>query len=193
MRKFFGAVIATGIASAFHPAAASVLTFDDLSGYGVAVPTSYDGFTFNSWFVDSTCSGAGFTGSTCNTYPYTPESPPTSIYTDGANSISRTTPFVFNGAYITGYSYNSAAFELFSGGSLVWVSATLNPSGTPTFLASGYSGLVDTVVVKMGSSAVMDNFTYNATAVPLPASAWLMLSGLVGVGVMARKRRGIAA
>jgi hypothetical protein len=36
MRKFFGAVIATGIASAFHPAAASVLTFDDLSGYGAA-------------------------------------------------------------------------------------------------------------------------------------------------------------
>jgi hypothetical protein len=31
------------------------------------------------------------------------------------------------------------------------------------------------------------------TAVPLPASAWLMLSGLIGVGVMARKRRGIAA
>jgi len=29
--------------------------------------------------------------------------------------------------------------------------------------------------------------------VPLPASVWLMLSGLVGVGVMARKRRDIAA
>jgi hypothetical protein len=28
-----------------------------------------------------------------------------------------------------------------------------------------------------------------ATAVPLPASVWLMLSGLVGVGAMARKRR----
>jgi hypothetical protein len=27
------------------------------------------------------------------------------------------------------------------------------------------------------------------TVVPLPASAWLMLSGLVGVGAMARKRR----
>jgi hypothetical protein len=29
----------------------------------------------------------------------------------------------------------------------------------------------------------------SASPVPLPASAWLMLSGLVGVGVMARKRR----
>ena len=33
----------------------------------------------------------------------------------------------------------------------------------------------------------------SVSAVPFPASAWLMLSGLVGVGVMARKRRRIAA
>jgi hypothetical protein len=39
---------------------------------------------------------------------------------------------------------------------------------------------------------VMYNIT-SLTAVPLPAAAWLLLSGLVGVGVMARKRRGIAA
>lgn len=31
--------------------------------------------------------------------------------------------------------------------------------------------------------------TWSVAAVPLPASAWLLLSGLVGVGAMARKRR----
>ena len=37
------------------------------------------------------------------------------------------------------------------------------------------------------------NFYASNTPVLLPASAWLMLSGLCGLGFMPRKRRGIAA
>ena len=34
-----------------------------------------------------------------------------------------------------------------------------------------------------------DNLTFSGTAVPLPATAWLLLSGLAGLGVAARRRR----
>jgi hypothetical protein len=46
-------------------------------------------------------------------------------------------------------------------------------------------------LIAVGSFGPLYNepFLLNATAVPLPASAWLLLSGLVGVGAMARKRR----
>jgi len=35
----------------------------------------------------------------------------------------------------------------------------------------------------------VDNLTYSTSPVPLPATAWLMLSGLGGLGAMVRKRR----
>jgi hypothetical protein len=65
--------------------------------------------------------------------------------------------------------------------------------GLPVF-SGATTSTGDEFVTEGGSinGVVKYNIT-SLTAVPLPASVWLMLSGLVGVGVMARKRRGIAA
>ena len=38
---------------------------------------------------------------------------------------------------------------------------------------------------------LLDDVPVTSIAVPLPASVWLMLSGLVGVAVMARRRRAV--
>ena len=112
MRGIVALTVLSGLSLslAAPPAIANVLTFDDLAGYAVAVPSSYQGFNFSGWYIDSTCSGAGFTGTTCNVYPYTPESYPTTIYTFGSDSISNSTPFVFSGAYFTGNTSASYQF-----------------------------------------------------------------------------------
>jgi hypothetical protein len=65
----------------------------------------------------------------------------------------------------------------------------------PLSLSMTAGETLDFVVGNNDGSFFSGNTPLSATitAVPLPASVWLMLSGLGGIIVMARKRRGIAA
>jgi hypothetical protein len=60
-------------------------------------------------------------------------------------------------------------------------------------LSSAFTDLASVTINGVGGQPTtefaVDNITVATTPVPLPASVWLMLSGLVGVGAMARKRR----
>jgi hypothetical protein len=58
---------------------------------------------------------------------------------------------------------------------------------TATVTATGTSTNLEFLGEQPPSWFALDDVS--VTAVPLPASVWLMLSGLVGVGAMARKRR----
>ena len=105
--------------------------------------------------------------------------------------ISNTTPFTFDGAYFSGDL--PVGYQLYNGSTLV---ATTGPSApltsVPTFIASGYSGLVTSVVV-FGDQGfyALDDFTYNTTptSIPEPQSYTLILAGLVAVGAVAVRRR----
>ena len=79
-------------------------------------------------------------------------------------SISRR----LSSSYVSGYGGNGGtAFILFDGLTQVWTSATLVQSSTPTFLASGYSGLVTSVeVAGYNGYYVLDNVTYSTGAIP---------------------------
>jgi hypothetical protein len=58
-----------------------------------------------------------------------------------------------------------------------------------SFTATGTSTAIS-IVGNSGSNYIgLDNVSVVQTAVPLPASAWLMLSGLLGLVAMARTRR----
>lgn len=124
---------------------AVVVTFDDLSGNGDLVADNYGGIRWdNNWryYGDEQS-------------PYTPSSNPNRIYNnyDKWDPQSNDIPFyfnspvVFNGADFAGFSTNPVVFKLYKAGLEVATSATLAPSSIPTFLASGYNGLVDEVRV----------------------------------------------
>ncbi len=160
----------------------TVVTFDDLTGSGL-VPDGYGGINWNgNW----------------NYYgdfqpPYTPESAPNRVYdlSNDGNSFHFVTPQVFDGAYFSGFSYATVTFELFNGATLVATSGTLAPSSTPTFLASGYSGLVTSVDVFSPNPDffVMDNVTYGVGSSTTPEPSTLLLFGtsLLGLAPFRRK------
>jgi hypothetical protein len=173
------ALLASGAASA------AVVNFDDLSGSG-AVADGYGGI---NW-------GGVWTYYDSPQPPYTPSSGLERVYTPGTGSGEYTFSFVtpdqlFNGAWFAGTDTTTVEFNLYNDGSLVWTSASLGTTSTPTFLSSGYSGAVDVVGVFSNANDfyVMDDVTYggDVTAAPEPATMSLVLVSLVGLGVLRRR------
>lgn len=189
MRKLLvllrGALAATVLTAAAVPAAmATVLSFDDVAD-GV-LPASYGGL---GW------SAAGWTAFATPAAPYTAHSGAGRIATDfmadDARSLIRFAQKVtFDGAYFAGLGGAVLSFELYLGGQKVHSSATLDPSATPSFLASGYAGWVDGVRVKSANHGefVMDDFSFTQ-AVPEPQSYALLLAGLLAVAVATRRQQ----
>ncbi|UCV07575.1 PEP-CTERM sorting domain-containing protein [Dechloromonas denitrificans] len=184
MKKIIRSLAVVAALASLAPAAsATVLTFDDIGSDGF-LPSNYGGL---NWVVD------GWTAFSGEQAPFAAHSGDFRITTqwggdDVAATIGLITPTVFQGAYFAGLSGAEVSFKLYLGGNLVGTSALLNPSATPTFLTSGYNGLVDTVVVSSKEHAgfVMDDFTFTAS-VPEPETYALMLAGLGLLG-FARRR-----
>ena len=180
---FVGAVLVSAAVGSIAPASATVVTFDDLGSDGV-VPDGYGGINWNgNWTAFQEVQP-----------PYNPESAPFRVFdsigcaSNTCDSFTFITPAVFNGAYFSGNSFAATFFELFDkDGNLVATSGTIDPTGTPTFLSSGYSGLVTEVVVVSSAPDffVMDNVTYNVSATPLPSTWTMLIAGFLGLGFFA--------
>ena len=164
-------------------AKATVITFDDLVGSGSL--TSYAGLTWtNTTYYDAVQPA------------YTPKSGAQRVY-----NSDYTNPLVFefggdvyfDGAWFSGYNPD-VKFELYDDGSLVATSGSVATSDVPTFLGSGYGGLVDEVRVVAGdlwgskNHYIMDDVTYHA--VPEPALCQLgALLALGGLGALRLRKR----
>lgn len=181
MRLLVGVTLAALLLGVSAYASVTDCTFDDLQGQA-PVPDGYCGIT---WYGNWTYYGFAQD-------PYNPHTPPNRIYdsSNSTNFFSFNTPSVFDGAWIAGYSFATVTFDLYNGNTLVWTSTTGVPSSTPTFLASGYNGLVTKVVVDSPSPDffILDDVTYSTSGgVPEPASLLLLGSGLLALGSRARK------
>ena len=181
LRGLAAAAVLAALAPLAH---ATVLNFDNLADG--QVPLNYGGL---DW------SASGWTAFSTPAAPYTAHSGAGRVATgflaeNAASLIRFSAPASFDGAWFAGQGGALLSFELFFQGQLVHSSASLDPSATPTFLASGYAGLIDAVVVKSANHGefVMDDFSFTA-AVPEPQTYALMLAGLAGIGLIARRRQ----
>lgn len=169
---------------------AGFVTFDDLTGDGALI-SGYGGIDWkDQWSHYDDVQE-----------PYNPSSGTQRIYNallqqDAAFSFIGG-PVTFNGAHVSGFDAVSVRFDMYLGGVLQASSAVLSPTSTPTFLSSGYSGLVDEVRVHgtelsgIYNYYVLDDVSFDSAVAPVPEPASLAVWGIGAFGAMftARRRR----
>ncbi len=167
-------------------ASATVLNFDTLKGGPTAMPASFGGLDWFGWEYYSTDQG---------NQPYAPFSGETRLLTNlgDGNEISSANAFTFQGAAFTGYATEQLSYQLKLGGAVVHTSDAFQVGTVPTFVASGYDGAVDQVVVLNNAKQrfVMDNLTFNEVplASPVPELATWPLMGIGLAMLLALRRR----
>ena len=178
-----------------RPAAATTLTFEDQpDSFGAGLfPTTYAGVTWTDWLHYAPYEANGYDPDGANAIYAAKDGAKFSFSDRVFEGASFSYPYLYNGFY----SGSQVFFELYLDGVAVHTSGILN-SDQLSFLSSGYSGLVDEVIVRNvgggamtggGSAWIMDNVTFNgASSVPDTGSTFSLLGASLAAVALLRRR-----
>ena len=175
-------------------AQATVLTFDDLSGYESSVPDGYGGFNWNNQTTVASFDAADY-GFQNTGYNLGAVSGSNVIFNWGGVSpvditLARAGTFTYTGAFFTAaWTGETVSFIGLLNGVVVDTSGSyaINTSA-PRFVELDWTGINELIIANTGQQWAMDNFTFSAGPVPEPASLALLTSGLFGLGLLRRRR-----
>lgn len=214
-RHLAAIVLATGLAAVVEPAPASMISYNLVGNTsdaqlsiieaseiraGIPLTDASTGFTTEPGFVLNV--GDTISGTVSLDHPFTVPSSSSgligvSLFTTPSDTIHDTESVTLSDAGIPVSLAGSAGFVGGNGVQAGEFSAA-NPSFT--FDQINFSTTIDSIVnadsqsvssVTLSSSVPMDlAVIWEPAPVPLPSSAWLMVSGLVGLVAMARRRKG---
>ncbi|MCP3874572.1 MAG: hypothetical protein GY699_15630 [Desulfobacteraceae bacterium] len=181
---------------------AAILSFDDISGQdaGGSMPEGYGGFTwlrFNSLNV-TTQPLSGYANSNVSG-EYVAYGNGGVI---GELSVSRSSSFTFNSAYLTAAFRNGLSIEVkgFSGYSEIYSKTVTVDTTVPSMVDFDFIGIDKLTFSAYGGTAfgtntayyfAMDNFTFDesVSTVPIPSAILLFGCGLLGLAGVNRRKK----
>ena len=185
-------------------AESTVLTFDDIStNFLSPIPSGYGGLNWDNFenisksYINSLLPGTGYANGTVSE-DYTAFNP------FGTPAAISSSVFDFNGAYLTGAANNGLNIQVegFLNGVLTNSTTVVVNIDAPTFFNFNFLGINELKFTSFGgigadifagdsnTQFVLDNFTFNETAIPVPEpSSVLGLLALGAFGATSRLKR----
>lgn len=186
--------VAAAIGFGVVAASAATITFDDLSApevQGTAIANGYNGFDWENFYYlnghHNEYSAPGYEHGVVSE-----ENVAFNGYAFPA-SFSRATEFTFNSVFLTtAWADGTIRFEGFNGVNSLYLMDVAANTVAPTLATFNWTGITKVVMTSLVSSqAVLDNLVFDGavSAVPIPAAALLLGSGLLGMVGIGRKQR----
>jgi hypothetical protein len=188
MRRLLELLIVVVLLGVVLPVGADIVKFDDLPALYDYIPSGYQGFTWSTWFayldaVDYSNNPSGYLAGMVSAKNVALNSGAEDVAVSSAN------PFDFEGAYFTGAWNDDLNIDIsgWLGGSNVHSTTVIVSSTAPTWVNlnwanvdelrfHSYGGTPNPDYSGYGEEFAMDNFTYEAVAVPAPSA--LILAGI---------------